>query len=66
MVRFVGGPDVDAAPHNAVILEAVARMALHTLRINPDVNPLGRALHDKHYLRKHGFDAYYGQTKDPK
>lgn len=63
---FCWGPDVEAAAHNAVILEAVARMALHTLRINPDANPLGCALHDKHYLRKHGFDAYYGQTKDPK
>jgi L-ribulose-5-phosphate 4-epimerase len=63
---FCWGPDVEAAAHNAVILEAVARMALHTLRINPDASPLGSALHDKHYLRKHGSNAYYGQTKDPK
>jgi L-ribulose-5-phosphate 4-epimerase len=46
-----------------VILEYVARMASHTLAINADSRPLGRELHDKHFLRKHGRTAYYGQAK---
>lgn len=63
---FCWGPDAEAAAHNAVILEALARMAYYTLRINAEAEPVGRALHDKHYLRKHGAKAYYGQPKDPK
>jgi L-ribulose-5-phosphate 4-epimerase len=47
-----------------VILEWVARMAYFTIGICRDVNSLGRALHDKHYLRNHGKDAYYGQAKE--
>ncbi len=50
------------AVHNAVILEYIARMATHTLALNPDAAPLPRALHDKHFLRKHGAKAYYGQV----
>jgi L-ribulose-5-phosphate 4-epimerase len=48
-----------------VILEAVARMAYFTIKICHDVSSIGRALHDKHYLRKHGKHAYYGQAKEP-
>lgn len=61
---FCWGTDAAAAAHNAVILEAVARMAYFTLRINENAEPVGRTLHDKHYLRKHGSRAYYGQVKE--
>jgi L-ribulose-5-phosphate 4-epimerase len=60
---FAWGKDADAAAHNAVILEAIARMAFFTLTINPNAQPAKSALHDKHYLRKHGKNAYYGQPK---
>src|SRR5579862_8856163 len=60
---FCWGPTAAAAAHNAVILEAVARMAYYTLNISADAQPITRDLHDKHFLRKHGSDAYYGQTK---
>jgi L-ribulose-5-phosphate 4-epimerase len=60
---FCWGPTAAAAAHNAVILEYVARMAMHTLQINTESRPLARALHDKHFLRKHGRNAYYGQVK---
>jgi len=58
---FTWGASPEAAAHNAVILEAVARMALFTTTIRSQAPPIGRKLHDKHYLRKHGKDAYYGQ-----
>jgi L-ribulose-5-phosphate 4-epimerase len=60
---FCWGPNAAAAAHNAVILEYVARMATHTLSINAESQPLARELHDKHFLRKHGSNAYYGQVK---
>lgn len=60
---FAWGPDATAAAHNAVILEAVARMAYFSVTINGDAREIGAALHDKHYLRKHGAQAYYGQAK---
>ena len=60
---FAWGKDVASAAHNAVILEAVARMAYFTLNINPGATAAKHTLHDKHYLRKHGKDAYYGQSK---
>jgi L-ribulose-5-phosphate 4-epimerase len=63
---FVWGEDAETAAHNAVVLEAVARMAYFTVGINPDGQPIGRALHDKHHLRKHGSAAYYGQPKGSK
>jgi len=63
---FTWGPDAKAAAHNAVILESVARMAYFTLGINPSATPVGSHLHDRHYLRKHGSRAYYGQAKDKK
>ena len=60
---FCWGPTAAAAAHNAVILEYVAKMAYHTLLINAESSPLARELHDKHFLRKHGRNAYYGQVK---
>ncbi len=60
---FCWGPNAAEAAHNAVILEYVARMACHTLTINAEARPLARELHDKHFLRKHGRNAYYGQVK---
>jgi L-ribulose-5-phosphate 4-epimerase len=58
---FAWGADAAAAAHNAVMLEAVARMAWFTISINKDAEPIDCSLHDKHYLRKHGASAYYGQ-----
>ncbi|MEI6784930.1 MAG: L-ribulose-5-phosphate 4-epimerase AraD [Verrucomicrobiota bacterium] len=58
---FTWGKDAADAVHHAAVLEFVARLALETLRINPQTKPLQRALLDKHYLRKHGPKAYYGQ-----
>ncbi len=61
---FAWGRNAEAAAHNAVILEAIAHMAYLTLGINSAAQPVGSALHNKHYLRKHGKNAYYGQSKD--
>ena len=63
---FAWGPDPESAAHNAAIVEAVARMAYFTIAINRAAEPVGKGLHDKHYLRKHGSNAYYGQPKDTK
>ena len=60
---FCWGANAAAAAHNAVILEYVAKMAYHTVVINAESAPLARELHDKHFLRKHGRNAYYGQVK---
>jgi L-ribulose-5-phosphate 4-epimerase len=60
---FCWGVNAGEAAHNAVILEYIARMACHTLSINAESRPLGAELHDKHFLRKHGRNAYYGQVK---
>lgn len=62
---FTWGPDVSAAVHNAVVLESIARMAFFTVTINAEANAISKSLHDRHYLRKHGSSAYYGQTKEP-
>lgn len=59
---FCWGPDVATAAHNAVILESVARMAFYTLGLAANAEALPKALHDKHFLRKHGSKAYYGQV----
>jgi len=58
---FSWGPSATEAAHNAAILEYVARIDSHTLALNAETQPLARALHDKHFLRKHGSHAYYGQ-----
>ena len=63
---FTWGPDVTSAAHNAVVLESIARMAFFTVTINAEASAIGKPLHDRHYLRKHGMKAYYGQTKEPK
>jgi L-ribulose-5-phosphate 4-epimerase len=59
---FVWGPTVSEAAHNAVILEYVARMAYYTIGINTQATTIPRELHDKHFLRKHGSNATYGQV----
>lgn len=58
---FAWGRDAADSVKNAVALEAVAGMALDTLALAPAAAPVDQALLDKHYLRKHGKDAYYGQ-----
>jgi L-ribulose-5-phosphate 4-epimerase len=59
---FAWGRDVADAVHNASVLEFIARLNSETLRINPGLKPMQPALLDKHYLRKHGANATYGQT----
>jgi L-ribulose-5-phosphate 4-epimerase len=58
---FAWGADPSDAVHHAVVLEYVARLASETLRINADIETMQRELLDKHFLRKHGPDKYYGQ-----
>jgi L-ribulose-5-phosphate 4-epimerase len=58
---FTWGKDAHDAVHNAVVLEFIARLASETLRINPQIPPMQSVLLDKHFLRKHGPGAYYGQ-----
>jgi L-ribulose-5-phosphate 4-epimerase len=60
---FTWGRDAADAVHNGVILEYVARLASESLRINPALPSMQSALLDKHFLRKHGPKAYYGQNK---
>jgi len=60
---FTWGKSAQSAVYNSVILEELAKMALLTQSIQPDIAPLKQTLVDKHYLRKHGKDAYYGQGK---
>jgi L-ribulose-5-phosphate 4-epimerase len=60
---FVWGKTLEKATYNAVVLEEIARMNILTMQINRDVRPVNKYLLDKHYLRKHGKDAYYGQKK---
>jgi len=62
---FAWGIDPTDAVHNAVVLEEVAFMNFHTLMLEPGISPMQQELLDKHYLRKHGANAYYGQTKKP-
>ena len=59
---FTWGKDANEAVHNAVVLEELAFMAFHTEALNPNVNTMQSELLDKHYLRKHGKNAYYGQN----
>ncbi len=58
---FAWGSDAENAVHNAVVMEEVAKMAFLSTMINPDVPPMQQELLDRHYLRKHGPGAYYGQ-----
>ena len=58
---FAWGTDPFNAVHNAVVLEEVAFMAFHAMALTPGLPPMQQELLDKHYLRKHGPGAYYGQ-----
>lgn len=58
---FAWGKDADNAVHNAVVLEEIAYMNLFSLQVNPQLGAMQQSLLDKHYLRKHGKNAYYGQ-----
>lgn len=58
---FVWGSNAEKAVYNGAVLEEIARMAMLTLQIRPDTTPLPKYIVDKHYLRKHGPNAYYGQ-----
>ena len=60
---FTWGKDAKEAVHNAVVLEEVAKMAARCEQIDPKVNPAPQELQDKHYYRKHGKNAYYGQSR---
>jgi L-ribulose-5-phosphate 4-epimerase len=60
---FAWGADPREAAENAWMLEAAARMAYLAVAVNADASALGRTLHDRHFLRKHGKQAYYGQKK---
>ena len=58
---FTWGKDAAQAVYHAVVLEEVTKMALLTLQINPNAAPAPQRIQDKHFLRKHGPNAYYGQ-----
>ena len=58
---FTWGKDAAEAVHNAVVQEEVARMAIRTELLNPQVQPAPDSIRDKHFFRKHGENAYYGQ-----
>ena len=60
---FAWGKDAADAAHNAVVLEEVAKMAAISRIFNPDTAPMPQILSDKHYFRKHGKNAYYGQSR---
>ena len=59
---FAWGTDPMNAVHNAVVMEEVAFMNWHAMVLNPEFGPMQQTLLDKHYLRKHGKNAYYGQN----
>lgn len=58
---FCWGKTPADAAHNAVLVEEIATMALQTLTANPKARPISKVLHEKHFFRKHGATAYYGQ-----
>jgi len=60
---FCWGATPAEAAHNAVVLEEIAAIAFHTLLANSKTKPISKHLHDKHFFRKHGASAYYGQKK---
>ena len=61
---FAWGTDAMNAVHNAVVLEEIAFMNFHDLMLEPQLPPMQQELLEKHYLRKHGANAYYGQAKN--
>jgi len=60
---FAFGKTASDSVHNATVIEEVAKMAFITEQVNPDVKRAQKYMLDKHYLRKHGKNAYYGQAK---
>jgi L-ribulose-5-phosphate 4-epimerase len=60
---FCWGKSVMDAAHTAAIVEELAAMAWQTVTINPQAQPISEPLRDKHYFRKHGAKAYYGQKQ---
>lgn len=60
---FAWGTDPENAVHNALVLEEVAKMTYHSLQLNPHNIRMNQVLLDKHFKRKHGKNAYYGQKK---
>lgn len=60
---FAWGKDAAEAVHNAVVMETVAEMAFHCEQLGKDAGTISRAQLDKHYFRKHGENAYYGQER---
>ncbi|HCC10994.1 MAG TPA: L-ribulose-5-phosphate 4-epimerase, partial [Atlantibacter hermannii] len=58
---FAWGKDAMDAVHNAIVMEEVAYMGIFCRQLTPDLPPMQQTLLDKHYLRKHGAKAYYGQ-----
>jgi len=60
---FCWGATPTEAAHAAVVIEEIAALATHTITANPKARAISKDLHDKHFLRKHGSSAYYGQKK---
>jgi L-ribulose-5-phosphate 4-epimerase len=60
---FTWGKDAADAVYHAVVLEEVSRMAIFTRQVNATAAPAPQRIQDKHYMRKHGPNAYYGQGK---
>lgn len=58
---FCWGDSLEKAVQNAIVMEEVAKMAYHTKQLNNKIESIGNSLLDKHYLRKHGSNKYYGQ-----
>jgi len=61
---FSWGATPEKAVHNSKVMEEVSKMAYRTEKINPRITPISKVLLDKHYLRKHGKNAYYGQKNE--
>jgi len=59
---FAWGKSIQGAVQNAIVLEAIAQTMVVTKQLNPNIQPIPQGLLDKHFLRKHGKNAYYGQT----
>ncbi len=60
---FTWGASLEEAVENAIVLERVAQMAGVSIAINPSLRPIGKSLREKHFSRKHGPSAYYGQKR---
>lgn len=58
---FSWGADPEEAVHNAVVLEEISKMAFNTIMLNPNIGPMDIELLNRHFFRKHGANAYYGQ-----